>query len=53
MVGLPPPPPGQHRPPANEGAAKSQQDRLAREAARRAVEQATRNKGQPKTSGKK
>lgn len=38
---------------APDTAAKTQADKLAREAASRAIESATREKGQPKSSGSK
>ena len=53
MADLPPLPPAiVQQAKQKDSSATSQADRLAREAARRAVEQATRAKGQPKTSGR-
>jgi hypothetical protein len=52
MTNQPPPPAVivQHAK-QQDASAKSHADQRAREAAKRAVEQATKSKGQPKTSG--
>jgi len=50
--GLPPVPPAMTEAAAAQGNLQSYQDRLTREAASRAIEQATVQSGQPKHSGK-